>query len=700
MFRPVVGALVCVAVSLTVLAAQQTPVFRTAVDLVHLDVSVLDKNRHPVRGLTAADFTVLEDNKPQGIVAFTAVDVPDDPPEPPVWSTRAPADIQSNDGAQDPEGRLFVLLLDDAMLPQDSMALATARDVGKKFIERITPADRVAVVFSATGRNQDFTNDRGRLVKAIDSLVSGHATHTLGWETARDPEENIPCAIDPPGPKFDTDAAFRTSSISTLRMVAETLISAPQRRKALIYVSPGVEVDALSVAIPSQNSLCRRVSLKEQHDGLLKGMPELFLRMRRANVTIYPVDPMGNGGFAAYMAGASASIPLLRRRNQPLPPDFDWLNPGLYAPQPEDLARHVGSLSMDFLQMTAANTGGTAIVNTNDFDEGLDRIFRENSSYYLIGYQQPLGSRPGSMHSLKVTVNRPDVTVRTRSGYDTPELPKPTKSGKAAAPVTPLDRAIAGAVPDGSFPMRVALAPFIVPGQKNPWVTVVLGLAQPAVKARTKYTVDLQTNAYTIEGKPVLVGQRHLADVVLVPNGDADGARYDLFSSIMLAPGRYQLRISAHRALDGVSGSVYADIDVPDFTKPLAASGLVIEAAPMGAAAPIDAFDRFLPVLPTSNRDFRKGQDVTAFMRIYQGGKDAPQPVDVKTRIVNESDAPAGEGKDTLPGSQFHVGGRAADFRFAVPVRELPPGRYLLTFELSLKGGEPITRSLQFRVVQ
>ena len=53
-----------------IFAQQQTPVFRTAVDLVHLDVSVLDKDRKPVRGLTAADFTITEDNKSQSIVAF------------------------------------------------------------------------------------------------------------------------------------------------------------------------------------------------------------------------------------------------------------------------------------------------------------------------------------------------------------------------------------------------------------------------------------------------------------------------------------------------------------------------------------------------------------------------------------------------------------------------------------------------------
>jgi hypothetical protein len=44
--------------------------FRDRVDLVQLDVSVLDRDRRPVRGLTSKDFTVFEDGKPQVICIF------------------------------------------------------------------------------------------------------------------------------------------------------------------------------------------------------------------------------------------------------------------------------------------------------------------------------------------------------------------------------------------------------------------------------------------------------------------------------------------------------------------------------------------------------------------------------------------------------------------------------------------------------
>ena len=47
----------------------QPPTFRTGVDAVQLDVSVLDKDRRPVRRLTAADFTVLEDGSIHAFIA-------------------------------------------------------------------------------------------------------------------------------------------------------------------------------------------------------------------------------------------------------------------------------------------------------------------------------------------------------------------------------------------------------------------------------------------------------------------------------------------------------------------------------------------------------------------------------------------------------------------------------------------------------
>src|SRR5262249_50944589 len=152
-------------------------------------------------------------------------------------------------------------------------------------------------------------------------------------------------------------------------------------------------------------------------------------------------------------ADPDASNPALRT---PITsPSFDWTNPGVQVPSPSQLAQHVSMLTRDFLEEVANNTGGRAIINTNAFDAGLDSIFAETRSSYLLGYQQPPGEKPGSNHAITVKVNRPDVFVRTRSGYAVPDAPKPPKAGKPVVPVSPLDTSIADAIPKAAFPMRV-----------------------------------------------------------------------------------------------------------------------------------------------------------------------------------------------------------------------------------------------------
>ena len=77
-------------------SAQRPPVFTSSVDIVRLDVSALDKSHQPVRGLTADDFVVKEDGKPQKIVAFKEVDIPDPPPPPVRWVRDVTPDVTTN----------------------------------------------------------------------------------------------------------------------------------------------------------------------------------------------------------------------------------------------------------------------------------------------------------------------------------------------------------------------------------------------------------------------------------------------------------------------------------------------------------------------------------------------------------------------------------------------------------------------------
>src|SRR5262245_50147508 len=84
--------------------------FRTGVELVRLDVSVLDQDRRPIRGLTAQNFTILEDGKPQPIAAFSAIDVPDVAEPAAGWMHAVGSDVATN---QLDVRRVVVILMDD-----------------------------------------------------------------------------------------------------------------------------------------------------------------------------------------------------------------------------------------------------------------------------------------------------------------------------------------------------------------------------------------------------------------------------------------------------------------------------------------------------------------------------------------------------------------------------------------------------------
>jgi VWFA-related protein len=69
------------------------------------------------------------------------------------------------------------------------------------------------------------------------------------------------------------------------------------------------------------------------------------------------------------------------------------------------------------LQQMATETGGIALLNTNDFQKGLSRIYQQVSTYYTLGVTLSKLGLTG-YQDVKVTVNRPGVTVRARKGFE------------------------------------------------------------------------------------------------------------------------------------------------------------------------------------------------------------------------------------------------------------------------------------------
>ena len=670
------GSLVLASITASVVAAEQDkpPQFRSRVDLVHLDVSVLDNDRRPLKGLTERDFTIYEDGKPQAVAAFTAVDLPDPIPPPTPWMREVASDVRRNTEVAD--RRLVVIVMDDATIPFDLAMIKGAREIGRQAVERLGSADLACIVFTRDNRNaQEFTNDRARLLKAIEAFDYG------GRQVGLPPNS-------PPSFELAESNAFY-ASIGTLSRVAESLAALPERRKAVIYVTVGVPADLTIGATPvlaggTGDEPLGGIEIGPMIRRVFDYMRETYRFAQRANVNVYTVSPAGVGGMAAYIEGQRMA--------------------GKHVPAFETANNY-----FDFLVGVAENTGGRAFPDRNEFNSALTSIFQENGSYYLLGYQAPNPALDGKFRRVEVRVNRPDVTVRTRNGYYNAKAD--AAAAKAAAPLT---AALAGLLPKTDVPLEVTAAPFAIPGKAETGIAIVLTVHEdlPARPSRTVHDVDLQVAAFTQEGKQQAAEQ--LKTQVTLRPGPAGPAEYEVLSRITLRPGRYQLRLSAKTPTQ--TGSVYYDIDVPDFgSRPLSISGIVLSSEPRPVSTSVDRVKSLVPIAPTARREFFVNDKATVFAQIYQGGRDPIAPTTVVTKItdatgtlrVNRSQLLTaadlgGGGAGRMGQAQQSAGNvvsteRSLDFRMELPLKTLPAGEYLFTLEASTARGVA-RRDLRFRV--
>ncbi len=233
--KNIVSLLACwFAVLVSVAAGQQLPSARSppsvpGVDAVQLDVSVLDKERRPVGGLTAADFTVLEDGKPREIVAFSAIELPPMPAAvAPSGADTVPPDVSSNDG---PQGRLVIILIDPFLervmalgrvTIADPPGITALRATARRIVDSLGPGDLAAVGHTIYGAPQNFTTDKAQLKRAIDSGASGTNKRAAGEEWG-----NCQCGV---------------CRLEAITRVATALRGESQRRKTVFFIGEQIKL--------------------------------------------------------------------------------------------------------------------------------------------------------------------------------------------------------------------------------------------------------------------------------------------------------------------------------------------------------------------------------------------------------------------------------------------------------------------------
>lgn len=669
-------------------APQQPPRFRTNVDLVQVDVVVVDKGGNPVRGLKAGDFALFDRRKPQAIANFEEISH-EHAAEPAPSLARPPAmDVANNTTAQ--SDRLVVMVVDDLHIWKGRTD--RAKDIARKVLTDLGSRSSMAVLFTSGDHSTQVTVDPAVLSAAVDTLK--------GRQTWRRPhpavDEQKVGRVDPEMPMgalvetiskgndaklqdfFDNLAQYKT-----LQNAARLLGVGDARRKAFVLLSEGIGKDLSGIfgamappgdapeggveyARTGNAAATMTVAPTGYH---VAALIEMMEAMRRGNVATYAVDPRGR---VTDDDLAQECFP--PPRNMTLADDpcsaglTHWESPVRQAQQG--------------LTLMAEASGGYAVTDSDDFTSGVNRIVDDLDHYYLLGFYQSAPQGKG-YRPLDVRVpGHPDWTLRFRKGYE-PGGPPPAPKNS-----NPLVALSAGVIPKTDLALR--LTAIAMPGAtKTARVLLALEVSAPLRDLQErdgKVRDDLKYEVMAVDEKKAKAASLTGLEgrLTLSPNTAAgpppETISYQVSAALDVPPGRYQLRASAISAKLAKGGSVYLELEVPDFTAaPLALSGLAVgfadgphvPVAPASitsavAAGPSSRVEG-LPFPPSLDRVFAARDTLRLFFQVVQK---APRAITTSAAIVDANDRVVSSSED-IPNQRGQVD-------TILPLAALAPGAYRL----------------------
>jgi VWFA-related protein len=673
MMRRFIAIWIAGALALPLPSGQRVPkteeiVFRAATNLVIVNVNVRDKDGRVIEGLKKEDFHVFEDGKPQSISVFEfqqldntklpAISVPetDSPPaKPAAPQVEAPPPAAGEVRYKDK--RLMVLFFDFTSMPAADQV--RTQDAAIKFLEtRMTASDLVALMtFSQQLRMvEEFTSDRETLIRTIRKFPTGEGSELAGEaETPaaeEDESEVLFTADDSEFNIFNTDR-----KLSALETAARQLGIYPEK-KALIYFSSGVGKTGVE-----NHSQLRATTNAAQ----------------RANVSIYAVDARG---LMAMAPAGDASKASPRGKN-------------LFSGQEMSRQRQRFQDQQETLYTLAGDTGGKALLDSNDLTLAMAQAQRDIRSYYILGYYSSNTTPDGRFRRIEVKTAGPlQAKLDYRPGYYAPKEWKHfTSSDK--------ERQLEEAMQLGNPATELALAlevNYFRFEKGNYFVPVAVKIPGSEITLARKgssETAELDFIGQVRDEKNRLAGT--VRDAIRVRLTEANAAllarrhlQYD--TGFQLSPGSYRLKFLARENASGKMGTFETRFTVPDLAarndevrlssvvwssqrEPLSAqAGAAQKQKKLEARHPLiqDGFK----LAPSVTRVFRNDQRLYVYFEVYDAAKEA------ETASVTASMALYRGRRKTFESRPVRMSRERAGrpntlaFQFQAPLEPLRPGEY------------------------
>jgi VWFA-related protein len=610
--------------------SDQVPVFRSGVEVMEVDVTVVDGKGMPVRDLRAPEFTVTVDGQPRRVVSAEFIsDSGATPGAPP-----AERDPYVSNNTDRRTGRLIMLAIDRNNIDTHSLRGATA--ALKNFVGSISPEDRLSLVtIPPPGPSVDFTNNHAQVLDAISRIIGAEeplqmryyvsdyealtfdnrsdpvATQRLLFRTCGDTDPNTmsPCDRD-----VEQEALTRAAHIRQLTAQSVSGLGALMRSlrdvegaKSMIILSQGLMLEGSHAEATALSTLAAEARVS-------------------VNVMMFAVPQMS----------ASQS-----RMSETGSQDRDLREAGL-----ETLA----SRSRGSLFRVIANPQYV-----------FDRLRNEISSHYMLAVEPTERDRDGKAHQIRVQVGRKGVEVRARR-----QVQYTVRTPNTWSRDVVMGRVLRSPSASTELPMRLSTYTF----RDSTPEKVKLIVAAEIYPESMEKELDLAVGFAVFDslGKAVLSGQeRKIYSANTTPP-----IRYEI--AVGVDPGNYRVRLAAVD-LSGKTGSVEREVTAFGMMNhELALSDLILGSVREGGANDLRA-----PVVP----QVADGQLAT-YTEIYTNKPGSLDDTRVVFEIADTADGP------TLQTTNAEVRERAdqtmRQAMAVVPIGALPPGRYVARAMISRNG--------------
>jgi VWFA-related protein len=594
---------------------QQRPTFSITTNIVVVNVTVTDRNGNPIPNLTTADFQLYEDGKLQKLQAVdyqrlgnTVLPTPEvqltqRKPEPPGYNPeREKAAAKTDLPSRYQDRRLIAMLFDfSSMQPPEQIR---AREAAIKFLRtQMTSSDTVSILAYGTTLQtiQDFTSDRDLLISVINRFRIGDSSENANFadEGADTQDQSGQFVAD----ETEFNIFNADLKLAALEDAARGLAQYPEK-KALIFISSGIQKNG----VDNQSQLRATVNTAI-----------------RANVAFYPIDARG---LTALVPGGDATQAGATGNN-------------LYSGSGQRSLKENFNNQQETLATLALDTGGKAVLDSNDLTDGMRQVQRDFGSYYVLSYVSNNSARDGRYRRIQVklapTVSASKPKLDYRQGYYAPtSFARMQEADKEAQ----LSQALMSDNPVTDLALAVEVDYFRLSKDKYfvPINAKIPGSALEFHKKGAKQATELDFIADVLDARNRTAAT--VRDTIpLKVTADLAGqvsqksVQYD--TGVTLGPGKYTIRFVARENGEGKIGTFERIFTIPDLAGSGAASALRVSSLvlssgrqPAGSqVAGVKNEQKLLaqnPLLadgqqlvPNVTRVFPKGQDLLAYVEVY-----------------------------------------------------------------------------------